>query len=250
MHFEVDKKYRLQFWAAFTVGVIFLIYFWTICRFQLDHGWIISKSDVTVDNLLFKLRSDVLVMSLIPLIIIWKFKRKLKDIGLSTNNSPMVVLLSIVYIIFFCLHGDFSIGGTYIAFFYLVIIAFSEEVIYRGYVYTRMRSYNRILAILISGILFGITHAVLPGIMNHLSYAHILFNMLSHIGGGILMGYFFIYLMEKSESIFVPILIHALLDYSVGSWGVVIGLSVVFYYVYRDRNIEMKKKYIEKQENI
>ena len=53
--------------------------------------------------------------------------------------------------------------------------------------------------------------------------------------GGMVMGYAFIYLYEKSKSILVPILIHALLDYGYGLIGIVLGIGVVTWYIYRTK---------------
>lgn len=53
--------------------------------------------------------------------------------------------------------------------------------------------------------------------------------MVSELGGGILVGFIFISIMEKSRTILVPIIIHALLDYSYGPWGLIVLILTIIY---------------------
>lgn len=62
------------------------------------------------------------------------------------------------------------------------------------------------LAILVSGFFFGVMHAILPGLLAGHDLGQIVLEMLNEIGGGIVVGFFFIYLMEKSSVIITSIL--------------------------------------------
>lgn len=108
------------------------------------------------------------------------------------KKSKISLILLCIYIVFFFMHGDFSISGCYKAFFYIFIVAAPEEIIYRGYLFSKLRSFNRLTAILVSGSLWGIMHAILPGILAGNDLSIILESMLSEIGGGIIGGLFFI----------------------------------------------------------
>ena len=133
------------------------------------------------------------------------------------------------------MHGDFSISGCYKAFFYIFIVAAPEEIIYRGYLFSKLKSFNRLIAILVSGSLWGIIHAILPGILAGNVSSIILVSMLSEIGAGIIVGLFFICLFEYSGSLLVAIMIHALLDYSYESWGIIVGIVVFAYLILASR---------------
>ncbi|MBU5314631.1 hypothetical protein KQI38_21640 [Tissierella carlieri] len=59
--------------------------------------------------------------------------------------------------------------------------------------------------------------------------------MLSEIGGRIVAGYYFIYLLEKSKSLFIPVFVHAILDYTVGGIGVLTAIGTGVYFFILDR---------------
>ena len=56
----------------------------------------------------------------------------------------------------------YSIRGAYKILFYTFLIGFCEEFIFRWYTYKLLVPINRKGAILISGVFFGMGHAVLP----------------------------------------------------------------------------------------
>ena len=135
-----------------------------------------------------------------------------------------------------CFDGDFTIVGVYKLFFYLIVVGFGEELIFRGYIYSQLVNHNRFLAIVISGFFFGILHAILPGIVSGKGLVGIAASMLNEIGSGIIMGYYFIYILEKSKSLYIPILVHTILNYSIGVIAIIpiIGTWIYLYKVDRD----------------
>lgn len=132
-------------------------------------------------------------------------------------------------VLIFIIYHDFSLGGFYRFFFYLIPVAFGEEFIFRGYLYNELKDNNRLFAIILSGALFGITHAILPGILANKSILEIAVAMLSELMGGIVFGYYFIYLQEKSNSLLVPIFIHAILDYGAGFLSMIPAIGTFIY---------------------
>ena len=136
------------------------------------------------------------------------------------------------YILFFLLKGDYSnIEGWYRFLFYLCLTAFGEEMWNRGFVYLQIKKYNKIIAVIISGVFFGIVHSVLPAILQNYTISELLSSMSGQIGGGIVSGLFLIFYLEYSGTIFVPILIHALLDYSYGMCGIYVAVVVAIYLI-------------------
>lgn len=59
--------------------------------------------------------------------------------------------------------------------------------------------------------------------------------MLSEMGGGIASGYYFIYLLDKSKSLFIPIFVHAILNYTVGYIGILTAIGAGVYLFILDR---------------
>jgi CAAX protease family protein len=92
-------------------------------------------------------------------------------------------------------NADFS--KIFIAFGMMVIIAFSEELVFRGYILNNlMQSFSKWIALLISAILFALAHSLNPGV-----------NLLSVGGlflGGILLGINYIY----TKNLWFAILFH------------------------------------------
>lgn len=121
----------------------------------------------------------------------------------------------------FLSHGDFTVKGGYLAFFYLVIVAFSEEFIFRGYLFTQIdQAYGFKTGVIISGLLFGAMHGLLPTITANGSLADLFTNISSNLlGQGIVGGGLFALAYKKSGTLFVSILIHAILDYSTVLFG-------------------------------
>lgn len=65
--------------------------------------------------------------------------------------------------------------------------------------------------------------------------------MLNEIGGGIVMGYYFIYVLEKSKSLYIPIFVHAIMNYAFVGVSVITVIGTGFYLQKLD-----KKKYSSK----
>ena len=210
-------------------SILYTIYFYLMTKFLTEQNKWISINSITTGNVATRFIGDFLVMLLIPLILIIIFRKRLSDFKLTLLNTYLQYILIAVYMVLFILHGDFTVNGFYKFFFYLVIIAFGEEFIYRGYVYNTVKRYNRVMAIFISGFFFGIMHAMLPGILAGFSITQIGISMLGEIGFGIIGGYYFIYLLERSKSLFIPIFVHAILNYSIGGIGILTALGTGIY---------------------
>lgn len=230
---------NLEVIISLIISTLFIIWFYFITKFEINNGLLINLKSVNSTNILQKLRLDALAMLLFPLIIILIDKNSIIKNNLKIKDRFICSILFIILILEFILHKDFSLTGVYKIFFYLVIVAFCEEFIFRGYLYTKLKILGNWHAIIISGIFFGIGHAILPGLLLKDSLLTILISSLSYIGGGIVGSLFFIYLKEKSESLIVPILIHALLDYNSGIISIGIIASILtFFYFFLKNNIK------------
>ncbi|MCF0146850.1 MAG: CPBP family intramembrane metalloprotease [Clostridium sp.] len=224
---------KIKPYIPILIGIIYIIYFYTFLNFVYKKGLLISLKDVYLSNIGTMLLIDFINMLLFPLAIIIFYRRNLEDLGFI--KSKLAIVLLFIYGLFFLLHSDYTIRGIYEAFFYLFIVALPEEIIYRGYIYNFLKKHNRIFAIIISGILFGIMHSILPSIMSESNISTMIKDMLSQIGGGILGGYIFILYFEKSNTILIPILIHALLDYSYSILGPLVAIIVLVYLIIVNR---------------
>lgn len=223
------NKEKKQFILAVAVAVVALVWFYIASIFFFNKNMLISIHSVTWDNIFIKLAQDYSVMLFIPTILLIINRKNLKDFDLCMESRKEIYLLFSILIIFFILHNDYSIRGIYRFFFYLIVISFGEEFLFRGFVYNKLKFKSKAVAIILSGMLWGAGHAILPSILESRDILYILFAMRNYIVGGILSGWYFIYLQEKSKTLLVPILIHALMDYSFSFFGPLVALIIFIY---------------------
>lgn len=226
----ITVKDRKSFITAIVVGIFQFVWFYSVVYYTFNHDILISQNIVTWDNITIKFIEDYCVMLLFPTIIIILNKNHLSDFKLCWDSKKEIFFLVIVVIILFLLHNNFTVTGVYKIYFYVVVVAFGEEFIYRGFLYNKLKDNSKLLAIILSGILWGITHAILPSIIHNVGIGELLLSMCDQIGGGIIMGWCFIYIQEKSKTLWIPILIHAILDYTVGSVGTFIAIGAFIYF--------------------
>lgn len=203
---------------------------------MVDKSMLISINDVDFNNIGKKLIQDFIIMLFIPFTLVVIYRKRLMEFKLQFKHTYLQYILIAIMLALFLLHRDFTIKGYYEFFLYLFVVSFGEELIFRGYVYNELLKHNKLFAIIISGLFWGITHAILPGILAENGLGEIGLTMLSEIIGGIVLGYYFIYILEKSKSLFIPIFIHAILNYSVGGIGLITAIGTWLYLYKLEKN--------------
>lgn len=64
-----------------------------------------------------------------------------------------MIVIFLIYILMFFIKDNFTLQGMYEWFFYLIIISASEEIVFRGYLFSELdREISTFLAVIISGI--------------------------------------------------------------------------------------------------
>lgn len=233
-----DKKPLV---ISIAIGIFEIALIYVVFYYNYNSNIFTSLNNITWDSILSRLVNDYFAMLLIPTTLIILNKKNMSIFRLNLISIKEIIFLSAIMILLFFLHNDFTIKGFYQFFFYLVFVAFAEEFIYRGFIYNILKGNSKALAIIISGIFWGITHAVLPSIIYDRDMVQFLLSMQNQIGFGIVVGWYFIYLLEKSKTLWIPILIHAILDYTVGPIGIMAGVGMFLYYLLKskDRTIEI-----------
>ena len=146
-----------------------------------------------------------------------------------------------MYCVFFVVHQQFNMPGFYLFIQDLIIIGFSEEYLYRGVMYSIMKKENTALAIVLSSLFRGITHAVYPTVVVGGDLSVFLTDCISNIGSGLFIGYGFIYVFEESKTLWIPILLHAVYDYSMGyGWIIFVGTVMYLYIVNKGGHTRQK----------
>jgi membrane protease YdiL (CAAX protease family) len=194
-----------------------MVYFFCLEKYLYNNDLLIGLKSITASNISIKLLDDFLSSLFIVIIIISITlikKQSLSRIGITKNNSILVFILLAIYLGIFFIKGDFSLIGTYKCFFYLIIVSLSEELIFRGYLFTELdRELPTYLAVIISGMMWGAMHTFIPIIINNYSVMKSVTAIISELGIGIAFGGIFILTYKKSKSLIIPIMIHAILDF-------------------------------------
>lgn len=236
----MKKKTQKNVYVPLTVVLLYSLYYYFLLTVITERGMLIGLNDITGSNVGERLLLDVALMLILPGILIIIYRKKLKDFSLRITHSNLLILLVSIVLLLFVLHNDYTVSGFYQLFFHLIIVAFGEEFIFRGYFYNVMKRQSKTFAVLVSGILWGSMHAILPGLAAGEPLSAIGLNMVSQMGFGIAAGYYFIYLMEKSDTLLVPILVHAILNYTVGPIGVITAFGTGVYFMSKQSSLNRK----------
>ncbi len=197
---------------------VYLVSMFFYISYCCHNDMLISLNKITSLNfetkILFDITSGLLPVIVLLIITVFK-KRQIKDLGITLKKPAIIAALLLIYLLMFFANGDFTMKGFYEAYYYLIIVALSEELIFRGYLYSLIeREAGFWVAVVISGMLFGAAHSIMPAIMNDYTLLEFIRSIYSNLlGQGIFISGVFALLYKKSNTLFVPILIHAILDY-------------------------------------
>lgn len=196
---------------------IYMVYSFFLLKYFYNNNLLIDVKNVTISNIVIQLLGDFLANLLIVMIIILILLRKKQPLnitGTTRNGKIAACILFAIYMGIFFIKGDFTISGIYKPFFFLITVGFAEEFIFRGYLFTELdRELPTYLAMIISGVMWGAMHATLPIIINNYSNIQYFSAIISTFGGYTAVGAIFALLYKKSNSLIIPILVHALIDY-------------------------------------
>ena len=168
-----------------------------------------------------------LFLTLICIGIVLLRKQKLSTIGLTLKNMKKSVLWGLIFggVILFVkiippvLAGRKLTGLNeilYNGFYYFIVIAFVEEIVFRGYLQTRLYGIIKsdVLAVVIGGLLFSVMHIPFQmynqnvGLLVYLkkNCLSLLLVFLWHI--------VFNFLYRKNNSLAAPTIMHGIMDFS------------------------------------
>jgi membrane protease YdiL (CAAX protease family) len=171
------------------------------------------------------------IVSLIAIAVVFLFcyfrNQKFSTIGFDPTHAKISLkyglILMICVTIIFCISAIMS--GTSFRrdiysvimwlFYYLIYIAFVEELIFRGYIGTRLYGFfqNKLLGISITGLLFTFMHIPMQMLMSHMNFVEYVSNSWGNFIFIFLLHYIFQILYAKFNSILAPILFHFAWDY-------------------------------------
>lgn len=198
-----------------SLGICMSIYFFVSAIFvkilMVNNLWI-KKTDITMKNIEKAIFNQSIFSIIIPILCFLPFWKNYKLLKRDKVKYHLIFVTFAFYIISFCMQENITFIMRYNFIKYLFFIALGEEIIFRGIMYNVIKQVSSRNATLISGACFGLMH-VLSIYWYGGSTSAILMWVVSELVGGILAGGYFIFLYEISGTIFLPVLIHAILDY-------------------------------------
>lgn len=166
------------------------------------------------------------IVSIYPAILallVWKRRgnKFLQDMYLEIRGKRQkifVVCLGIILAAMFILAigktGDVLLVALNLL-FYLVVVAFTEELILRGICPFLLRKSSKPVVYLLPNILFAGLHIFSYTGFQVLSIEYVMQFLSSQMLGLVITGLFFQLLKEYTGTLWVPVLVHAILDFSV-----------------------------------
>lgn len=243
-----DKRTVVTTVAACVVAAIV---FYGVISVAHRQNWLeLSLQQITWGNFGIQFAIHGLALLLPPVVCLLVTRTKPSAAGLNGKNKWISLGLGMIYLLLFFIAGDFSVGGIYYWLHILLNIGLAEELMYRGFAYSRLKQVNPWLALLVSGFFWGAGHAIYAGVIAGRSIPQILAAMVVGGGeisvtalGGMVGGIGFAALYEWSGTLFVPVLVHAILDFSghqpeTGWIGLAVTAAVVVFLGVKKTRVE------------
>lgn len=200
--------------AICLTGVIYAVLTALFLWFLFQNDLIVPIAGLNRKNLPRKFFADMLLSLPIVLLLLaskFVFRYTRNDLGITGKHPVFLLLLCALYIAEILIKPWDRAINFYIGFFYLIPVAFSEDLLCRGFLYGQLKKYGRMYAVIYSGAICGILHTFVPLFMNGLNAATV-FNIFSAVMSFILISFLYAYLYDKCQSLLIFTLVHALLD--------------------------------------
>jgi membrane protease YdiL (CAAX protease family) len=171
----------------------------------------------------------ITVISVAPIFIILKVRnQRLETIGLSCKNLFKSLLIGIVGALPFSLlniNGALQAGKNintnildfiYIFLYFLICIAFVEEVIFRGFIQTRIFQLikGKWIGIIVVGVLFAAIHIPFQMMVAHMNLVEFLMYDCVHLFITFIIHIYLVYLYTRYNNLTSTIIAHTLMDFS------------------------------------
>ena len=189
-----------------------------------QNGTVVSVRNAS-DNIpgIFRQSLTVSIVAIIVFLIFFillrgKFVSEmyLKVSGKKQKTAVFILTVILLAVTVFCLFTkEDKITILYNLLYYTVFIALEEEFLVRGVCVYLLKDENNYIRYLVPNILFAAMHLFSYASWGEITPVYVFSFITSQMLGLVLTGCFFQYLKEKSGTIWVPVLVHAILDYMV-----------------------------------
>ena len=203
-------EYKIkQYWKPI-VSVIFYIAVATVAAKFVPHN---SMEDIYDGNILLQIRHDFLQMLLIaPFAFAYcrGGQPRAQEAGITKKFFSAIVCVASALVAVGVALRHACFYTVYAFFYYLLVVACGEELVFRGYLFERLYAESSFcMAVLVSGLLYGLAHGIFSFAVLRASW----WEIFSNIGGGIVGTAFYAFLFKQTGTIAVPVLVHWALDF-------------------------------------
>ncbi|MBU3098507.1 MULTISPECIES: CPBP family intramembrane glutamic endopeptidase [Clostridium] len=200
---------------------IFIVMFLNLYLVKISPLFSIIRNDTTnsIYKLIFALLMDI--PGFISVIVVLKFrKQKINTIGLRRQGFKSAIYIGISLIsmfwIYYISNKGFSKKLICDSVFYIVLIGFYEELIFRGFLWPRLVvGFGRIWGTILSGVFFGMMHLPIDIVFNNKTiFETFILGNASNINilGGVIIALWFIFIYTRNSNILLPSFVHGLQD--------------------------------------
>lgn len=208
-------------WIICIVDILWSVHFIYSWR---QNGTIISVRDVSTDlggilgqNIIVSAIAIFLfLLTLICLREQFTEAMYMKISGKRQRNALFICLGVLIVMTFVALvMKEDKITVLYSLLYYTVFVAFTEEFVVRDVCVYLLRAENKWVCYLVPNLLFAGMHLFAYADWGKITLSYVISFVTSQMLGLVVIGCLFQFLKEKSGTIWVPVLVHAILDYSI-----------------------------------
>lgn len=139
-------------------------------------------------------------------------------LGVKTKKQRiLVIILGVVLLVMvgiLLVTKEDKVTVLYNLFYYLFFVAFFEEFVVRGVCVHILKDFSAAYRYLVPNLCFAMMHIFVTYGFGELTIAQVLRFLVSSLSGYVILGCLFQLLKEKSGTLWVPILLHAIMDFS------------------------------------
>ncbi len=186
--------------------------------FSDKYGYLVSFSKLNRSNIKIRLAFDLIYCLIVYGLALaghlyCKGAKEFDERKPDERKPKVVLLLGLIFIAFaiMLIHKEgLNYTSLYRCFFFLIVVAGSEEVFFRWFFYRQLtKYYDQLPSVLISGLCWGMMHFMIPVIvMGENIFTWTLFNL----AGYVVINQVFVSIYKYTGSLLSIILIHASMD--------------------------------------
>jgi len=224
---SADKKDGIYI-IIYYVYCMIVLWLFGLLAFKTQIYYNLEKYFISKKLLMFLFFMPAAIIQVLPTFIILYFKKEsIRSIGIKKDKilrSTLIGIIASIPLVILAIIGPISTGKTlnlnlvdnlWAFLYYLICIALTEEIIFRGYLQTRIQGLikDKWESIILVGIMFGLMHVPFQMIQDDMSLIDFLRYDFGHLISTSLLHIYFVYLYTRDNNIIAPTVAHAIINF-------------------------------------